>query len=439
VSHDFVGSGSYSLDGLVDSESSSEEEHPQDSGGGGDASGTSSTNAQDIIKQNELGWQEVRRKYINAHCDESNVNTDTGKEQCEKACKHHYCCFDTGDGCCVKDPSMTCNVYSACHIMLVLGEDVVEESPNNSGSYSHVAATTALPVTSDMPIPPEVLEEMGLLDTFGAESDPTQYTADELLQMQADVEERCSDTQTTIGRFHCESICQYHFCCFDKTTDGCRDDLTSLCDVYDVCKVLMQPLSSSTENNEEESNTPQMALISAEEEHAEMESYAPAQSVTVFHGSHAPAQSAIVVNDSYAPVQSAIVVHDSYAPVLSAVVVHDSYPPAQSVSVVHETLKPSPTLYIPAHVPEPISITPNLSSAPNGFIAVITSTSSVHSDKPPPRPPIRCVPDRDDEVNVEVFTDDWNDDRFDRCARWESKYNMTVTEYWDVYGTSQLT
>jgi hypothetical protein len=78
---------------------------------------------------------------------------------------------------------------------------------------------------------------------------------------------------------------------------------------------------------------------------------------------------------------------------------------------------------------------------PPVLITAITSTTgiNIHNDKPPPRPPIRCVPDGDDEINIEVFSDDWNDDRFDRCARWESKYNMTVTEYWDVYGTSQLT
>ena len=67
VSHDFVVSGS--LDGLVKDESNEE----------GAESSSSSNNAKEVVKENELGWQEVRRK-----------------EQCEKACEHHYCCFDTG-------------------------------------------------------------------------------------------------------------------------------------------------------------------------------------------------------------------------------------------------------------------------------------------------------------------------------------------------------
>ena len=412
VSHDFVGSYSSLVGGgtgLVDEEENISQQQ-EDGGVSGESStatsGTmSSNNAQEVLEENELGWQEVRRKYINTHCDESNLATDTGREQCEKACEHHYCCFDTntgGSGICNNDPSMTCHVYSACQF-LSAGDDM---------SASGSVATTTIPITTAIPIPPDMLGEVVLPD----ESDePKEYTADELLQLQADVKERCSDTQTPTGRFHCENICQFHFCCFDTSTDGCYDDPANLCDVYDVCKVLLQPLSSSLENNEEESKTPQMALISEEEEYDEMQSYAPAQSVVVIHDSYAPAQSVMVVHDTYAPAQSAIVVHD--------------------------TLMPAP---IPVPVPTPapalIPISPFL-TLPPVLITAITSTTgiNIHNDKPPPRPPIRCVPDGDDEINIEVFSDDWNDDRFDRCARWESKYNMTVTEYWDEYGTSQLT
>lgn len=47
-------------------------------------------------------------------------------------------------------------------------------------------------------------------------------------------------------------------------------------------------------------------------------------------------------------------------------------------------------------------------------------------------PPIRCIPDGDDEIHTEIYSDDWNDDRYDRCKRWEKKHGMTITEYWDM-------
>ena len=51
-----------------------------------------------------------------------------------------------------------------------------------------------------------------------------------------------------------------------------------------------------------------------------------------------------------------------------------------------------------------------------------------------PPPPIRCIPEGDDEVFSEVYQDDLTDDRYDRCKRWEKKHGMTVAAYWDGHG-----
>jgi len=37
-------------------------------------------------------------------------------------------------------------------------------------------------------------------------------------------------------------------------------------------------------------------------------------------------------------------------------------------------------------------------------------------------------------VHTEIYSDDWNDDRYDRCKRWEKKHGMTISEYWDMQG-----
>merc|ERR1712183_284700 len=51
-----------------------------------------------------------------------------------------------------------------------------------------------------------------------------------------------------------------------------------------------------------------------------------------------------------------------------------------------------------------------------------------------PPPPVRCIPEGDDEVFDEVFTEDLNDDRLTRCRRWEKKYGMSIAKYWDGHG-----
>eukprot|EP00985_Skeletonema_marinoi_P007120 scaffold3120_cov219-Skeletonema_marinoi.AAC.3 len=62
------------------------------------------------------------------------------------------------------------------------------------------------------------------------------------------------------------------------------------------------------------------------------------------------------------------------------------------------------------------------------------SNTNAAVSKPPRPPPARCIPTGDDELHTELYNDDWNDDSYDRCKRWESKYGMKITQYLDLYG-----
>ena len=113
----------------------------------------------------------------------------------------------------------------------------------------------------------------------------------------------------------------------------------------------------------------------------------------------------------------------------------DQQEPSQDITVPQD---PMSTFYgtnpEPNHLPaqrttfEP---TPETLPPPTAPPIVATTTTT---EKPPPPPPIRCIPQGDDEVNTEVYSDDWNDDQYDRCRRWEEKHEMTVSDYWDLYG-----
>jgi hypothetical protein len=91
---------------------------------------------------------------------------------------------------------------------------------------------------------------------------------------------------------------------------------------------------------------------------------------------------------------------------------------------------PTPDRITPKPTPKPAPVSP----VPPPMVPAPEQTSTISSVKPPPPPPIRCIPNGDDEVNIEIYSDDWNDDRFDRCERWENKHDMTIREYWNLYG-----
>lgn len=67
---------------------------------------------QDILKE-DMGWQEIRQKYINAYCDTVNVQTKSGMKQV-KVMQKSFCCFGTTkDGYkCQDGKGMTCAVYA---------------------------------------------------------------------------------------------------------------------------------------------------------------------------------------------------------------------------------------------------------------------------------------------------------------------------------------
>lgn len=187
-------------------------------------------------KEEELGWQEIREKYINVYCGDTNVKTKSGKKQCEKVCEHHFCCFDNsedGKHNCQKDKSMTCDVYSACQVLTAETVDMTIYPDETIGLLSSGIENNGPPMPPDMAgdiSTDPLLEEMN--DSAIASG---QYSSQELVEMKADVKQRCIDYQSPTGRLQCEKICKFNFCCFSEGEDSCTDNPAKLCGVYDVC------------------------------------------------------------------------------------------------------------------------------------------------------------------------------------------------------------
>ena len=170
-----------------------------------------------VTKDEQSGWQEIRQKYIRVYCEESNVETKAGRKQCEKVCEHHFCCFDVsldGDNC-QEDKSMTCDMYTACQIVMAGGLfDYVEEPAAGGGAATDVAMPGAPLLPSGMndnyiPVPPDMIGDMPIFDNLppppafgddakegGVATKPKkviEYSSEALREIQADVKQRCSD------------------------------------------------------------------------------------------------------------------------------------------------------------------------------------------------------------------------------------------------------
>jgi hypothetical protein len=236
----------------------------------------------EVILQEGLEWQQARENYINEYCAESNIKHERGRNQCAKVCANHFCCFDTSNNGenCLHDKSMICDAYSACEILLA-DLSVVEANPDDSvnefdkDAVLDTATSDPLGPTVDeniIAVPPDMIGDALLpaLMTRGMPVTPItsedtsggDLTAQELLQMKDDIQQRCSDYQTSIGRLHCEKVCNDHLCCFAE--DGCQDDPAKLCQVYNTCKVLATSASAVIKDEVEGNAFFQMDFVSPE-------------------------------------------------------------------------------------------------------------------------------------------------------------------------------
>jgi len=425
---------------------------------------------QEASNEDDLGWQEIRRKYINVYCEASNVESKGGRKQCQMVCENHFCCFDTSrDGYnCQDDKSMTCDVYESCQVLMVGLFDVEGDLDVDAplGLQGNELDNIPPDMIGDFLLPALPIENTGsedfAPDPMGVLGDrapgyiksSVEYTAAELREMKADTKQRCSDYQSPTGRLQCEKICQNHQCCFassDPATGeaGCRDDPVKLCDVYGACKVLSGSSNLSTwlANKKEEEKHPAKVVVVSPEIEKEMEGVEGEDTDYVDAVADTP-EKYLETFDEEGDEYSTIVEEGE----LDIVEIDETSRPTPKRTpepMIPRTTTPKPTqdaTLPPASIPKttateqpvPVETLSPLSPPPTPPPIVAVPPPAMHispaTGKPPPPPPIRCIPEGDDEVHTEIYSDDWNDDRYDRCKRWEKKHSLTISEYWDMQG-----
>ena len=392
----------------------------------------------------DLGWQDIRKRYIDIYCEKSNILTKAGRKQCSKLCENHFCCFDTSkDGYnCQDDKSMTCHVYEGCGNMMAEGLFSDEDGPPPSDDVATPDGVAEIPVLpgvgvslyGDLPFDPAIPHKLPTVVEGESNTMPPedmQYTNQELHQMKADIKQHCSDYRNPTGHSHCVKSCKSHMCCVSDGEDSCKEDPHKLCDIYASCKVLKVTGTLWQEDKKEETPAKaELISIKEEQEYVDDDQDYVDHDATAAWAEKEKAEKAKAEEDE-AKAHATNVDEDLFGE-------PDDYSfdgiddiIEEYVIDANEELFGEPDVYSFGELDGTLESTPKPTPKPQIIETAQTSTSI---SKPPPPPPIRCIPDGDDDFHTELYTDDWNDDRFDRCKRWENKHGMTVAEYWDMQG-----
>ena len=157
---------------------------------------------------------EVGLQLVGAACAESNINTFSGKQECEAICSSHICCFSKTDFNCRNDPEKSCPSFAPCEILNVMA---AEKGKANGVVYY------------------DDQEQVGEND-----SDPynaveaIQLNEEQKLHIQRDIESKCKSKSSP----DCFHVCRDWFCCFDPSDEkSCRSSTNNLCNLVQECEV----------------------------------------------------------------------------------------------------------------------------------------------------------------------------------------------------------
>ncbi|KAL7482581.1 hypothetical protein ACHAW6_008252 [Cyclotella cf. meneghiniana] len=155
------------------------------------------------------------KENVNQACSPSSVGSSDGRHMCQQLCHEHFCCFDNDkDGYnCQDDPSKSCNVYSACAVLVT---DIVNDGPT---------------LVEIVHVNPEDLN--------------------------ARVKDACSNLNTSMGKLECHQACDEHMCCFETDAGkSCRGKKNVDCSPYEACGVLATGVNANKGTDNTVVNTP---------------------------------------------------------------------------------------------------------------------------------------------------------------------------------------
>jgi len=166
-----------------------------------------------VTEEDEQTFLMLSEKIV-SKCSYSNLDTETGREECQSLCHQHMCCFDDeNDFGCSDNPEKMCAAYAGCESLVVAEDDAIIYDANGVDVFGIGDADS----DSD-PLASNSSDNINESNEQSSQNESVPYVTSELQLISDVITTVCSsgNLHTKHGLNECASLCNDAMCCFDR-------------------------------------------------------------------------------------------------------------------------------------------------------------------------------------------------------------------------------
>ena len=167
-----------------------------------------------LTKEDEQSFLTLSEKIV-SKCSYLNLDTETGREECQSLCHQHMCCFnDENNFGCSDNPVKICAAYAGCGSLLISEDDAIIYDADGVDVFGIGDADDTDPLASNSSDKVNEGNEQSQNEAVSVSS----YAIFELQLISEVINTVCStgNLGTKHGLDECASLCNDGMCCFDR-------------------------------------------------------------------------------------------------------------------------------------------------------------------------------------------------------------------------------
>lgn len=160
-----------------------------------------------VSEEDEQSFLTISEKVVHK-CSYSNLDTETGREECQSLCHQHMCCFNEDNFGCSDKPEKMCAAYAGCEALVVSEDDAIIYDASGVDVFGIGVSDPLASNSSD-----------NINDgDEQSQSENIPYATTELQLISEVITTVCSadNLGTKHGLNECVSLCNDGMCCFDR-------------------------------------------------------------------------------------------------------------------------------------------------------------------------------------------------------------------------------
>lgn len=165
-----------------------------------------------VSEEDEQSFLMLSEKVV-SKCSYSNLDTETGREECQSLCHQHMCCFnDENNFGCSDNPEKMCAAYAGCESLIVAEDDAIIYDASGVDVFGiGDADSDSDPLAGNSSDNSDESNEQ-------SQNESVSYATSELQLISDVISTVCStgNLHTKRGLNECVGLCNDSMCCFDR-------------------------------------------------------------------------------------------------------------------------------------------------------------------------------------------------------------------------------